>query len=285
MVLAFACALVATVSYGIGTVMQAAGARRVHSAEHLDVMLIARLAGQSLYIGGLALDAVGFAASLVALHTLPLFVVQAAVAGSLGVTAALASLVFGFRLRRSDKLAVAALFTGLVLLCVSARSEPVARLSRAGAWSLLAGVLVVVAAGIVAARRPDNDAAIALAVCAGLGFAGSAIAARALFVPTPFWHLAGEPIALALVGYGACGILMFASALQRGAVTATTAVMIGVETVVPAVVGLAALGDRTRAHLAIVAAIGFTLAVGASLTLGRYTEPADVVAGSDPVSD
>ncbi len=62
MFLALACALTATVSYGVGTVLQAAGARRVATAEHLDVMLLARLARESLYIGGLALDAVGFVA-------------------------------------------------------------------------------------------------------------------------------------------------------------------------------------------------------------------------------
>ncbi len=277
MFLALTCALIATVSYGVGTVLQAAGARRVVSAERLDVMLLARLAGQSLYIGGLALDAIGFGASLVALHTLPLFVVQAAIAGSLGVTAAIGAVVFGFELRAPDKVAIGLLLAGLALLCASAESEPVAHLSRIGAWSLFAGVFVVVAGGVVAARQQDRYAAIALAVCAGLGFAGTAIAARALSIPTPVWHLAGEPIAIALVGYGACGILMFASALQRGAVTATTAVMLGVEAIVPAIVGFTALGDRTRPHFAIVAGLGFALTVGAALTLGRYTERVEEV--------
>jgi drug/metabolite transporter (DMT)-like permease len=285
MFLAFACALTATVSYGLGTVMQAAGARRVVTAEHLDVMLLARLAGQSWYIGGLALDAVGFTAALVALHTLPLFVVQAAIAGSLGVTAVTAAVVFRVRLRASDKLAIGLLISGLALLCVSAEREPVAHLSRIGAWSLLAGVFVVVAAGVIAARQKDRYAAIALAACAGLGFAGSAIAARALFIPTPAWHLISEPVAIGLVGYGACGVLMFASALQRGAVTATSAVMIGVETIVPAIVGLAALGDRTRPHFAIIAALGFALTVGAALTLGRYTEPVNTTTDSAAVTD
>ena len=273
MFLALVCMLTATVTYGVGTVMQAAGARRVVSAEHLDVMLLARLARQSLYIGGLALDAIGFTASLVALHTLPLFVVQAAIAGSLGVTATIAAVVFGLSLRTSAKVAVGALLLGLALLCVSAQREPVAHLSRLGAWSLLAGVLVVVAAGATAARQPDRYAAMGLAVGAGLGFAGTAIAARALSIPTPTWHLVREPVAIALVGYGVCGVLMFASALQRGAVTAVSAVMIGVETIVPAAVGFAALGDRTRPHFAVVAAVGFALTVGAALTLGRYTEP------------
>jgi drug/metabolite transporter (DMT)-like permease len=273
MFLAFACALTATVTYGIGTVLQASGARRVESAPHLDVMLFARLARQSRYISGLALDAVGFVAALVALHALPLFVVQAAIAGSLGVTAATAAVVFGFRLRTSDKVAIGLLLLGLALLCISAEREPVAHLSSIGGWLLLAGVLVVVAGGVASSRRDDHFAAIGLAACAGLGFAGTAIAGRALSIPTPAWHLAGAPVAIALVAYGACGLLMFASALQRGAVTATSAVMLGVETMIPAIVGLTLLGDRTRPHFAIVAALGFALTVGAALALARYTEP------------
>lgn len=272
MFLALSCALVATVSYGVGTVLQAAGARRVSSSGNLDLRLLGRLAHQSSYLGGLALDAVGFLASLVALRTLPLFVVQAAIAGSLGVTAALAPLVFRFGLARTDKVAIVVLLAGLTLVGISARDEAATRLSRFGGWMLFGGVAVVVVGGVVAARTPRHSA-IALAACAGLGFAGTAVAARALVVPTTSWRVVYEPIAIALVGYGACGILMFASALQRGAVTATAAVMLSVETVVPASVGLLALGDRTRPHFEIIAAIGFVVSVGASLALARYTEP------------
>jgi hypothetical protein len=136
---------------------------------------------------------------------------------------------------------------------------------------------VVVVGGAAAARLADPRGAVGLAACAGLGFSGTAIAGRAVHVPHHLWHLAAEPVAIALVLYGACGMLMFASALQRGSVTATSAVMLGVETVVPSIVGLAALGDGTRAHFEIVAVVGFALAVGASLALARYTEPVRLI--------
>lgn len=277
MVLAFFCALLATICYGVGTVLQAAGARRVHTAAHLDVKLFGRLASQSQYLAGLLIDGVGFVASVVALRRLPLFAVQAAVVGSLGVTAAIVAIKFGFRLHSSDKVAIAALVIGLTLIGISARAEPAKHLSGRVGWLLLVGVVVVVAAGAFAARQRERVAGLALAACAGLGFTGTAIAARALRVPTPAWHVVLEPAAIALVAYGACGILMFASALQRGAVTATSAVMLSVETIVPAIVGLVALGDRTRSHFEVVAYVGFALTVGASLVLARYTEPAQLL--------
>lgn len=273
MLLALVCALAANVSYGFGTILQATGARRATSSDHLDVMLFARLGRQLPYVAGLALDLVGFVASIVALRELPLFVVQSAIAGSIGVTALAAVFVFGFRLRTADTSAIAVLVVGLALLGVSAHGQHAAHLTRAGGWLLLAGVGVVALAGVFAARLPDPRGGIALAACAGFGFSGTAVAGRAVHVPHHLWRLAIEPGAIALVLYGVCGMLMFASALQRGSVTATSAVMFGVETVVPSIIGLTALGDRTRPHFQIVAAFGFVLAVGASLVLARYTEP------------
>jgi drug/metabolite transporter (DMT)-like permease len=274
MAFALVCALVANVSYGFGTILQAAGARRASTSGHLDVLLVGRLARQRAYVAGLALDGVGFVASVVALQTLPLFVVQAAIAGSIGVTALTAVFTFGFRLRRSDTLALVVLIVGLGLLGASARGEDAAHLSHLGGWLLLGGVAVVAIAGAVAARLKDPAGGIALAACAGLGFTGTAIAARALQIPTPSWHIVFEPIGIALVLYGALALLMFASALQRGSITAISAVTFAVETTIPSIVGFAALGDRTRPHFQVVAALGFGLTLAASMALARYSEPA-----------
>ncbi len=273
MVVALVCALVANVTYGLGTILQALGARRATTAAGLDLALFARLARQRFYLAGLGLDAIGFVASIVALQTLPLFVVQTAIAGSVGVTALTAVFVFGYHLRATDKIAIGALIAGLVLLGASAQGESASRLSSLGGWLLLAGVVVVVGAGVVAARMPDPRGGLTLAACAGLGFTGTAVAARALHVPTPVWHVASDPVAIALLLYGACGMLMFANALQRASVTASSAVTFSVETIVPSVVGFVALGDRTRPHFAAVAAFGFCVTVAASLVLARYSEP------------
>ena len=84
--------------------------------------------------------------------------------------------------------------------------------------------------------------------------------------------LLSNPATYAAAAAGILGVLLFATALQRGSVTATSAVMFAVETIVPSIVGLTALGDRTRPHFEIVAALGFSLTVGASIALARYTE-------------
>src|SRR5437588_8223835 len=180
MILALACVSIAPVSYGLGTVLQAAGARRAGVAGHLDVMLLARLGRQLPYVGGLALDAVGFIAALVALRTLPLFVVQAGVAGSVGVTALTAVRVFGFRLRTPDKIALVALILGLGLLCASARGQRSAHLTSFAGLVRVGGAPRVALGGRMAARRRHRHEGVALASRGGCGRAWPPVAARAV---------------------------------------------------------------------------------------------------------
>ena len=68
-------------------------------------------------------------------------------------------------------------------------------------------------------------------------------------------------------------LLLFGTALQRGSVTTASAVMFVVETVVPAAVGLALLGDRTRPGFAPVAAAGFALTLACAVLLARFADP------------
>jgi drug/metabolite transporter (DMT)-like permease len=65
----------------------------------------------------------------------------------------------------------------------------------------------------------------------------------------------------------------YAGALQRAGVTVVTAVTLAVETLVPAVVGYAFLGDRARPGFLPVAALGLLLALGGAVALGRHAEP------------
>jgi drug/metabolite transporter (DMT)-like permease len=272
MALALILALVAMFLYGTSTVMEAIGARRTDTAEGVDVTLFARLARQPLYIGALVVDAVGFACHLFALRTLPLFVVQAVIAGSVAVTAVTAAIVLRLRLRPRDWVALAAMVCGLGLLCASASGERAERMATGAELALLVGVAVVAGGAWIVARWRDPHGALGLAFFAGLGFAGTAIAERTLHIPPPFAHVVVNPVALALIGYGVFGMLLLASALQRGAVTATTAVMYAAETLVPALIGFAFLGDHTRPGFEAVAFVGFVVTLTASLSLAGYSE-------------
>ena len=79
-----------------------------------------------------------------------------------------------------------------------------------------------------------------------------------------------DPALYAMVAAGLLGLLLYAMALQRGSVTLTTSAVVVAETLVPAAVGIALLGDRPAHGDWAMAALGFALAVLGALALARY---------------
>jgi hypothetical protein len=266
MVLGMACALFAALGYGSASVLQSVAARSAESSRGLDPRLFVRLAGSVPYVSGLGLDLAAFVASLVALRTLPLFFVQSAIAASVGVTAVLATAI-GVRLHGREIAALLVLGAGLLLLAASAQPDRGTPLTLPVRWGLLSTAVVLGAAGAAVARANGRSSAPALAVLGGLAFTVVAVAARSLTVPTPLWHVLADPGFWAILALGALGMLLFTTALQRGSVTSATAVTFAVETIIPAGVGLAFLGDTTRPGFALVAAVGFLLTISGSLAL------------------
>jgi len=266
-ILPLAAAAGASVCYGSGTILQHVGAQRVERAASLDPRLLYRLVHQLPYVSGLAIDLLGWALSLVALRTLPLFAVQSAVSASVGVTAVGAAVFLHERLRREQVVAVVVLLIGLTLLGFSAAAEGPGDITSTGQALLVAGVVVITVAGIVVARTKRPGTGAALGALAGLAFGGTALAARVLVVPSPWIGLVHDPVAWALAAYGVLGTLLFGIALQHGPVTVATAALFTSETVVPAAIGVLFLGDRARSGTTPFAIVGFVVAIGAVLVL------------------
>lgn len=268
MIVGLAYALFAAVAYGSASVLQGAAARRAESGAGLDPRLLVRLARSAPYLSGVGLDLAAFVASLIALRTLPLFLVQSVVASSVGVTAVIAA-AMGARLRSREIAFLLVLGAGLLMLATSAQPDQGAPLALGVRWGLLASVVVLGVAGTLAARLHGGWSAPALAVLAGLAFSVVAVAARGLTVPSALDALA-DPGLWAIVVHGGLGMLLFTTALQRGTVTRATSLTFAVDTVVPAGVGLALLGDSTRPGFAAIAAVGFVLTVAGALALATH---------------
>jgi hypothetical protein len=266
------CALIAACAYGVASVMQAVAARAAgDSTAGVDPRLLVRVLGQWRYVLGLALDFLGFLAQLAALRVLPLFVVQAALAASLAVTA-VATRTLGVLLGRREWIAVTAVCAGLALLGASAEAEGSTPASAGFHLALPIFAAVLGLAGMAAGRTTDRVRTPALGLVAGLCFGVVAIAGRVVDtagVPA----VLTDPAAYAVPLAGVLAMLFFATALQRGGVTAATAMMVIGETVAPSAIGVLVLGDETRPGFAVLAAAGFVLAVGAALALSRFGEP------------
>ncbi len=267
MTLAVLCALGAMTVFGIAAVLQGLATSRADDVEVLDPRLLLRLAKQPVFLASLALNLTGFGLHLTALHTLPLFLVQAIIAGSVAVTAVLSVPVFGLSLGRAQWGAVGLVVLGLAVLGPTASSEDAPEVGSSAPLLLLAALAAIAAAAAAARRVSGSAGAVVLGLLAGAGFGVVALSARLLPELGP--RLLTAPMTYVLGLAGATAYLVYSAAMQRGSVTTATAAMVVTQTVVPAVAGLL-LGDRIEAGLVPFAVLGFALALAGALGLGRY---------------
>jgi drug/metabolite transporter (DMT)-like permease len=269
-------ALGCSVCYGTATVLQAAATRSVdagNSDSGVDAALLLRALRQWRYLLGVALDGVGFLLQIAALRLVPIYVVAAAIAASLAVTAIVAAWVLDTRLSVMEWGAVAVVCASLAMLGVAAGPEGTGHGPAGLGWALLVIAAVVLVAGVAAGRLSDQRRALVLGFGAGAGFGVDEISVRLIdsidVTQATFW---ANPAVYALVAGGAAGFLLLTSALSRGSVTTAVAGMVVGETVGPALVGVAWLGDRTRTGLGWMVEVGFVVAVIAALALSRFGE-------------
>ncbi|WP_079431910.1 MULTISPECIES: hypothetical protein [Streptomyces] len=270
------CALGAAVCFGTASVLQAMAARAAARPEGaagsgVDAALFLRAVRQWRYVAGLGLDAVGFVLQIIALRNVPIYAVGAALAASLAVTAVVAARLLGVRLSRLEWGAVAVVCAGLLMLGLASGEEG----HGAGTLALKLGLLgvagLVLLVGAVSGRLPEGSRALVLGLAAGTGFGVVEVAVR--LIDTLSLRELRNPALYALLLGGAAAFLLLTSALERGSVTAATAGLVLGETVGPAAVGVAWLGDRPREGLAWLAVTGFAVAVAGALALSRFGEP------------
>ena len=274
---AFGAAILSACCYGLGTALQAWGARRARTGRRSGVGSLVGVLRQWPFGVGVLLDLAGFVAQLVALRYLPLFVVQAAQAGNLAVTALACVPILRIRLAVRHWAAVLLVCAGLALLGASGGAEGAAGGGPRTRWALLAAAVVLGAGALVAARLRPPGGPIIQGVVAGLGFGLTALSVRGIATLAPT-GLVRDPAAYAAAVSGACAFVSFAAGLQRGAVASVSALVIVGETTLPAVTGIVLWHDRTRPGWTSAALVGFTLAVAGALLLARFAEPDAVTA-------
>ncbi len=264
MTLALLAAVGAALGYGVGTVMEAVGARRSPGAGALR---------QPLVLAALLLDGAAWLLSLLALDRLPLFVVQAVLASSVVVPVVLAPLVLGARLRRRDVVAVAVVVAALAVVAGGAGDQPAVIPPPGFTTGMLvaAGALVLVTVAAYARGGP-----LLLALLAGLGYSLAAIAARGAHASGDLLTTVRQPLVVVIVVGGAVGVVAYLRALEGGSAGGAAAVESVVEVLVPGAVGVAVLGDTVRHGWALPVVLALLVAVAACVVLAD--SPAGVAA-------
>ena len=262
MTLSLIAAIAGALLYGAASILQALAVRRASGLAALR---------QPLYVTGLVCDGAAWVASLLALHALPLFTVQAILAGSVAVTVVLARLVLAATLRRIDLAAVGAVVTALVVLALAAGPDAGGETAASGGFvaATLAGLGILAVATVLTYRAGHG---IWLAVLAGLASSGAAISARAAHLAVPsgaggVWEIATQPLVWAIAGFGLLTIVTFARSLESAAVGPVMAILSVIDVIVPAGIGVAVLGDAVRDGWALAAVAATMAALLASVVL------------------
>ena len=273
MVLGLSAALGAAVLFGIASILQAVGSRKVPTESELDPRrfggFVAALLKQPAFLGALVLNLAGFSLHFVALRHLPLYLAQAGIAVSLVVTALLATRLMSDQLSALEWSAVIAVCVGLGLLAVAAGEAGENSQHHGLTVAVIIGLVAIAVLGALASRSQHGVSTALLGMLAGLGYAGVAISAR-LLQDNSISALLSSPTTYTLPISGALAFLLYSLALQRGSVTLATTPMIALQTITPAAVGVFVLGDAVRAGWWPAAIAGFLLSAAGSLILVRF---------------
>ncbi|TWJ13014.1 hypothetical protein LX16_3782 [Stackebrandtia albiflava] len=266
------------IAYGVANFLQAVAASRERKHESFHPRLLFKLASQKTYLTGIACQVLGFLLAIVARADLPLFLVQAAVAAGLGVTAILGVIVLKWQLPRSEIALLAGLTLGIAALVVSAQPSASKDLDTLAVVILGASWLVIAAAGWITAQKVHGvPGSVALGALAGLAFGVAAVASRPL-ASAGVTDLLADPLLYLIIVQSLTGQLLLALAMQRGSTTAAVAAMDAAFAAPAAAVGLVLLGDQIRPGLEWLAAVGFLVTLGTVLALTRFAEPQQAAA-------
>jgi hypothetical protein len=275
MLIGVAAALLACVGYGVASVLQAYGARRSPAAgAGPGDQLVTETGGPTLrstisaaitpaFIGGMALDVVGFLGSIVSARLIPLFLSQTIISANLVVTAVVGLAVLGVRLHGREWAAISTVVVSLCVLGLTAGHRGEGTSPYGLHWELLSVAVLILAGGVGLIRWLGARAAVAAGLIAGVLYGAMAVAVRIVhgIDPLKLDVLLADPAAWTIAIAGLGGFYLFTVALQLGSVNGAAAALVVGETVVPGVAGVMLLGDTARQGLGWLVALAFVGAI------------------------
>jgi hypothetical protein len=272
---ALAITIFSAFSYAAASILQAIGARRSTST--------VKTLKHPLYLAGTGFDLLSWVGSMIALGHLAVYLVESVLAGSLAVTVVAARLFLKSRLRKIDVLAVAVSVAALTVLAMSAGPQESVAATFGLRVSFCVAALSIALLGLAFGKYVPPGMVAALA---GLCLGGAALVGRALTFPdgamasfsTIAMAVLTEPLIGALLVFGVTGMLLYATALQRGQVGPVTAVLWIAEVVAPSAVAVMFLGDTVRAGWGLPALIAGAVTVLTAVVLASAPANKDAAA-------
>jgi drug/metabolite transporter (DMT)-like permease len=265
-------------AFGTGVALQYRQAQLAPVAGQAPLRLLSHLARQRQWQAGIALAVVAYGLQAVALAFGPLTLVAPVTATDLLFALPLAARWSGRPLRARDW--AGCVLAGGGIAAFLAAAPPSAGRSDAPAadWALAFAAMALVAAGALTAARRCRGPACAglLALAAGTvwGLAAAlTLSVTRLLAEASLGEVLRHWQPWALAGLGTAGLLLSASMLHAGELSASLPVVDTVEPVCAVLVGVMVFGERLAASPAglMLQLAGAAAAVAGIIALGRYS--------------
>lgn len=270
--LALLAAIGCAVFNGIAAILEKTGASKHETSVSIHPGLLWKLRKNLPYVIGIILDLCAWVLTLVAVHNLPLFLVQPIIACSVIVTLLIEHFVFKHKLSSRFIGSVAVILLGLVLLAISATPEKSQPISQTLKWLIVLGPILLLILGSIFSKTKRHYSTFILAALSGIAFGGVSIAGRVLAIKSPYLHVIYSSLMLSIIAYGLLGILFFTMALQRHLASVVSSVMIACETIVPIIIGIAFLGDHPKHDLWVLVYTGIALTLAGTFLISLSTK-------------
>ncbi len=231
-------ALASAAAINLGFLLQHRGLGATRNLRGGHQALAVALLRNHSWLGGQALGWAGFGAQIVAVSIAPLALVQSFAAGGLALSVPLAAGVFGHRISREQRLAVALVAIALAALPIGLglRADHL----EAGRLAMTTAMVLALALAVAAPAAPALRA-----VAAGLFYGVADAAIKAIAV---LWRAHGAGAlnsgwTILAAGATFAGFLCFQSALRRGSAVASISLMNCLAALVALASGLLAFGE------------------------------------------
>jgi drug/metabolite transporter (DMT)-like permease len=280
LVLGLAAAVLASLLFNVGVVLQALEARREPPELALRIELLLVLLRRWRWTLGLLLGLVGVAPQVLALATAPFVVVQPALTVGLLVVLATGVRTLGERVGIQVWLGVVAIIGGIALIASGAPGHVE---THRGGFIVVAVVAAPCAVALVPflVRGTRLDGGGLAMIAAGAGFAAANIATKLMSDDVGLRHWSNA-VAWAAIGLGAgiAATITGMTAFQRAPATVVVPVTTAIQTFLPIVLEPLFLREQWSSTSldGLVLATGFVVALSGTVVVARAPAVGEVVA-------
>ncbi len=259
--IAISAAFLSAISNGTAVILEKIAVDKINKKNLSSLNLLFQLKNNFNYLLGIFLDIVAWLFALLAVHRLPLFIVQPIIACSVIVTIFIEIIITKRKLNIKLILSLSLLIIGLIVLTNVAAPEKAASISSLTKLFLVLTPIPLAIIGLVYNTFFNKQATFVLAAVTGISFGAIAVVGRALHFNKNILGIFSNPLLWAIFIYSIIGMIFFTIALKKASASFVNTIVIACETIFPIIFGIIFFNDHPRHDLWIEVILGFIFTV------------------------